>query len=277
MAGSFGGFFKDTSFPDNIYGITAAQCVPGGDIGSPVCSPSTVELNIRLKRLLPHTSLCPPTQQRKFNDAKDTEAKSLLQRFRFLEEDSGTTLRSPTFQFPGRTGILLGRPVGRIVSCELGTCEQGLYRYDQKLAANNHEIFAAMCSWKTTMDWSIFSIDAARYGGNIYDGEIIEETGFLYPGAHVEKIGRSTGPQDGVVNGYFLQRWHSSQSTHEIAIVSNGGAFAELGDAGGCVFEKSNEGNKAAGIVIGTNRRDDFTLATPLDLILTSAPQYTWA
>jgi len=107
----------------------------------------------------------------------------------------------------------------------------------------------------------------------------IEKAGLLYPGAKAEKIGRSTGMRSGYVNTFFLQRWHSSVCTHEIAITGEGMAFAHLGDSGGCVFVKVNKGcgYEAAGMLIGKNRMNDFALVTPLDLILASVPEYEWA
>ena len=115
----------------------------------------------------------------------------------------------------------------------------------------------------------LISLDISRYGGNIYDDEEIEKTGLLYPGAEVEKIGHSTRIRTGYVNAFFLQRWHSSVSTHEIAIISKGLVFAEVGDSGGCVFVKVNEGcgYEAAGILIGKNGKHDFALVSPLDCV----------
>ncbi|KAG0643235.1 hypothetical protein HOY80DRAFT_1095829 [Tuber brumale] len=278
-AGSFGGFLKRNYESGQMYGITAAHCVPGGDLWTPVCCPSTLEVNLRLTRLIRYTTLCPAEDQLKFNESKDTEAKALLQRFRFSPSDSGTTILDPAAAYTPQKGILLGRRVGRILRCQFETCANTLYDYDQNLAARNIAIFGTKPHWRTRMDWGLFSVDPTRYGGNIYDGEIIEQRGFLYPGALVEKMGRTTEVRDRVVNGYFLQRWHSSQPTYEVAIMrkGGGGGFAEVGDSGGCLFEKTDGGNKAAGILIGKNLENNFVLATPLDLILTSAPQYTWA
>ncbi|RPB00388.1 hypothetical protein L873DRAFT_811915 [Choiromyces venosus 120613-1] len=278
MAGSFGGFLKRTSSPGLCFGITAAHYLPESDLSTPVCSPSSVEATGRLNRLLRYTTLCPTTDRLHINQTKDMEAKSLLQQFRFMDTPSGTLLLDLATEFQPKIGVLTGTRVGHIVASRFGNQQRLLHDYDQRLAALGHDIFRADPSWETRMDWSIFSCDPARYGGNVYDGEAIEQTGVLYPGAEVEKIGRTTGAQNGYVNCFFLQRWHSSVSTHEIAIIGElGRSFAEVRDSGGCVFVKVNHGYQAAGILIGINQKNDFAIVTPLDLILASVPEYEWA
>lgn len=117
-----------------------------------------------------------------------------------------------------------------------------------------------------------------RYGGNVYEGDVIEQTAELYPGAIVKKIGRTTGTRKGCVNGYLLQEWSGSESTYEVAIIGDDTAFADVGDSGGCVFVVDSGGMcKAAGMLIGKNRVNDIALATPLSMILDSAGEYEWA
>ena len=117
-----------------------------------------------------------------------------------------------------------------------------------------------------------------RYGGNRYEGEVIEDTGLLFPGIAVEKVGRTTGIQNGHVNTYLVQKWQSSVITHEIAIIgAPGNPFAAVGDSGGCVLIKVNGQSYAAGILIGINSSNDFAMVTPLHSILSSLPGYRWA
>ncbi|RPA95254.1 hypothetical protein L873DRAFT_1792433 [Choiromyces venosus 120613-1] len=97
-----------------------------------------------------------------------------------------------------------------------------------------------------------------------YDARAIEQTCILYPGVEVEKIGHSTGAQKGAI--------------HKIAMIGDlGRSVAELGDCGGCVFVKANEGYQAIEILMGINRKHDPAIVTPLDLILASVPEYEWA
>jgi len=51
-AGSFGGYLQNSSAPGTTFAITAAQCVPGALVGVQICSPSTVEVTSRFRRLL---------------------------------------------------------------------------------------------------------------------------------------------------------------------------------------------------------------------------------
>jgi len=116
------------------------------------------------------------------------------------------------------------------------------------------------------------------YGGNFYQNVRIEEIGDLYPGAKVEKIGRSTGRTRGVVSTIMLQRWDNGTATHEIAIIGPGDEnFANKGDSGGCVFVDHNGRDKAAGLLIGKIQGSNITFATPLRLILHKAGDYVWA
>lgn len=119
------------------------------------------------------------------------------------------------------------------------------------------------------------------YGGNIYRKCDIQETGNLYPGAQVEKIGRTTGARRGTVGQVLLQHWDSSLNniTYEIAITSRtrGEDFARRGDSGGCVFVHENGIYKAGGILIGKYILRDIVLATPLNIILGCTPNHQWA
>ena len=110
----------------------------------------------------------------------------------------------------------------------------------------------------------------------MYAGERVTEIGDLFPGAEVEKIGRTTGEKYGKVHSVMIQEWDGDESTYEIAIMGTGGPFAGVGDSGGCVFLNDNDTIKAAGILIGKNVLNDFALATPLRLILDMAGGYEW-
>ena len=110
----------------------------------------------------------------------------------------------------------------------------------------------------------------------MYAGERVTEIGDLFPGAEVEKIGRSTNVRYGKVHSVMIQEWGGDDSTYEVAIMGTGRSFADVGDSGGCVFLNDNGTIKAAGILIGKNRLNDFALATPLRLILDMAGGYEW-
>jgi len=102
-------------------------------------------------------------------ETKDIEAKSLLERFRFIDTPSGTSLLDPAAQFQHKQGILTGRHVGHVVASQFGSYQGLLHDYDQRLQALGYDIFTAHPAWKTRMDWSIFSCDLARYGhSNLY-------------------------------------------------------------------------------------------------------------
>ena len=92
----------------------------------------------------------------------------------------------------------------------------------------------------------------------------------------MDKIGRTTDATHGKVHSVMVQEWGANDVTYEIAIMGTGIPFAQVGDSGGCVFVNDNDTIKAAGILIGKNRLNDFALATPLRLILDMAG-YEWA
>ena len=212
-----------------------------------------------------YSSLCPPTERLRHNGAKDAEAKSLLERFRLHDTASGIAFQDPTDSTLIKKGILLGDPLGSIVSCHFGRHRNLLHSYDQHLAESRYPHFYTQPSFQTTLDWCIFSCNEDWYvwpnynllspllshflivlelksvAGNIYQGERIEEVGDLFPGAIVEKIGRSTGPKSGQVNEVLLQHWTDGGSSDEIAIIGDVGPFANVGDSGGCVFVNAQQ------------------------------------
>jgi len=100
----------------------------------------------------------------------------------------------------------------------------------------------------------------------------------LYPGANIEKIGRSTGATSGVVNSIMLQYWQNGAPTFEIAIIGGiGEGFANRGDSGGCVLTQENGEYKASGLMIGKVLQSNIGFATPLRSILQTAGDYEWA
>ncbi|RPB00400.1 hypothetical protein L873DRAFT_1899888 [Choiromyces venosus 120613-1] len=246
-------------------------------MGITVCSPSTVEVTSRFKRLVRYTTICPPMDRLRVNPLKEIEAKSLLERFRFQASTCGAAFLDPANQCQLKKGVLSGGRLGTIVSYQFGNHKELLYSYDQELQKLGLPNFSAATSWETRMDWCIFSCNGDRYGGNVYEGDTISETGDLYPGVEVEKIGRSTGTRCGHVNGVMLLHWDAGQIAHDIAIIGTGRSFADMGDSGGCVFVNVNGTYKAAGILIAKNRLHNFALATPLRMILDSAGDYEWA
>ena len=121
-------------------------------------------------------------------------------------------------------------------------------------------------------------VTSYRHGGNVYQGDVVSEIGDLYPGAEVEKVGRTTGATSGTVSGAMLQYWDNGAPTYEIAIiVPEDVVFADTGDSGACVVVQENGIYKAAGLLIGKTRQQGITLATPLRLILQTAEDYEWA
>ncbi|RPA96907.1 hypothetical protein L873DRAFT_1791348 [Choiromyces venosus 120613-1] len=277
-AGSFGGFLKRSSVPGKRFGITAAHCISGALTGMSVCSPSTIEVTGRLKGLLRYTTLCPSTDRLHVTLARETEAQALLERFQFHDHASGISILDPRNQGQLKTGILSGGNLGVIVASHFGTHSELLHRYDQELRRGLLPHFSAKVSWLTRIDWSIFTCNLDRYGANFYEGECISEIGDLYPGAKVEKIGRSTRRTHGEVNCTMLQHWDNGAATYEITIIGPKDAtFAHKGDSGGCVFVNQDGTYKAAGLVIGKTQESNITFATPLRLILQTAGDYEWA
>ncbi|RPA94864.1 hypothetical protein L873DRAFT_1934942 [Choiromyces venosus 120613-1] len=254
------------------------HCVSGALAGLSVCSPSTIEVTGRLKGLLRYTTLCPSTDRLHITRARETEAQALLERFRFHDHASGISILDPRNQGQLKTGILSGGNLGVIVASHFGTHSDLLYQYDQELRRGLLPHFSAKVSWLTRIDWSIFTCNLDRCGGNIYQGDRISEIGDLYPGAKVEKIGRSTGRTRGEVNRTMLQHWDNGAATYEIAIIGPAGeTFADKGDSGGCVFVNQDGTYKAAGLLIGKTQESNITFATPLRLILQTAGDYEWA
>jgi len=115
---------------------------------------------------------------------------------------------------------------------------------------------------------------AYRVGGNIHrypddlcdEGDPVRSGGLLYPGARVQKSGRTTLTTEGVVNAVDLIVWGCGLASHEIAIMGIGEAnFALKGDSGALVMLKE-EGKalRAAGLLHGINQKGDLALATLL-------------
>ncbi|KAG0134956.1 hypothetical protein HOY82DRAFT_634069 [Tuber indicum] len=276
-AGSFGGFLQKVGSPEKIFGITAAHCMPEGVLGTPVCSPSTIEVTSRLNRLRRYTTICPPSDRLHINNKKETEAQVTLQQFRYHDHAIGTTFLDPADSHNEKTGVLSGKSLGEIV-CHESRSHEGLLKiYDQKIKALGFGRFWAGRYWKTRMDWCIFTCNADRCGGNIYEGDRIAEIGYLYPWAEVEKMGRSSGIHCGKVNPSILQRWQSEEVSYEISIIGKHEIFAEIGDSGGCVFVNENGRYKAAAILIGKTKNTGIVVATPLAMILDQAGDYEWA
>jgi len=121
-----------------------------------------VEITSRLNHLLKYITLCPTMDHLHLNEIEDLEAKSLLQRFRFMDNPSGISFLDPAAQFQPKQGVLTGSRVGHVVCSRVGNYQGLLLDHDQKLAALRLDIFKADPSWETMMDWSIFSCDPAR-------------------------------------------------------------------------------------------------------------------
>ncbi|KAG0131771.1 hypothetical protein HOY82DRAFT_607524 [Tuber indicum] len=284
-AGSFGGFLKSTVSPENIFGIMASHCAPGAELSSTICSPSSLEVTSRFDRIVKYTTLCPtedPDRQPP-RDGKQSEVRSMFDRFTFLESSTGSSFLRPVPPFNLTTGTFSGTSVGQIVAQRFDSQPNILARYDQwlmGLPGQPRGTFGAHPTWKSRLDFCIFSCYPSRYGGNIFDDVRVSEIGALYPEAVVDKVGRTTGSRRGLVNGYSVQHWHSSIETHEIAVMSKERGkmvFADTGDSGGCVFVKENGQYKAAGLLIGKNLETGFALVAPLAMVLEAAPGYEWA
>jgi hypothetical protein len=277
-AGSFGGFLKRTSIEGEVYGITAAHCLPGGLTGMPVCSPSTLEVTGRLKSLLRYTTFGELSDRVHITPIKEAEAHTILGRFQFHDCPAGVRFCDPTNKMEPKTGLLSGANLGSIARSRFGPHSDLLHRYDQELRRKCLPHFSAKVSWLTRLDWLIFRCNWDRYGENIYQGDRISDVGDLYPGLSVQKIGRSTGVTCGKVNRATLIHWDNGAPTHEIAIIApRGKPFASSGDPGGCVFGVEDGQYKAAGLLIGKAVEANIAFATPLYLILQMAGDYHWA
>ncbi|RPA98977.1 hypothetical protein L873DRAFT_979566 [Choiromyces venosus 120613-1] len=151
-AASFGGFLKRTTSLGEVFGITAAHCLPGATTGIPICSPSTIEVMGRFNRLLRYTTICPPTDRLHLNPLNETETKSLLERFRFQASTYGTPFLNPANQYQLEKGVLSGGRIGAIVSHQFGDHKELLHSYDQELQKLTLPKFSAARSWETRMD-----------------------------------------------------------------------------------------------------------------------------
>jgi len=153
---------KCTTSPQELFGITAAHCLPEAVNGTRVCCPSTIEVTGRLKRLLPHTTMCPPTNRLHLNLLWESEAQSILNRFRFQANDTGVSFVDRPNNYDIKTGLLSGEPVGEIVSYQLDSRKDLLYQYDRRLESLHLPNFSVARSWETTVDWCIFSCNGNR-------------------------------------------------------------------------------------------------------------------
>jgi len=161
-AGSFGGFLKRTSVPETFFGLTAAHCLPGCLVGMPVCSPSTVEVTARLKRLVRYTTLATPQERLHVIQQKDAEVHQLLQQFRFHEYPDGVEFLDPANNFQQQMGLLSGDNLGVIVTSNFRNDSGLLHRYDQVLRSTGLPFFSASVYWRTRVDFSIFTCNEHR-------------------------------------------------------------------------------------------------------------------
>ena len=153
---------KRTTSSEELFGITAAHCLPEATHGTRVCCPSTFEITSRLKELLPRTTMCPPANRLDLCQSWESEAQSILNRFRFQANDTGVSFVGQSNNYDIKTGLLSGEPVGEIVSYQLGSHEDLLYQYDRRLETLHLPNFSVAKSWETTVDWCIFSCNGNR-------------------------------------------------------------------------------------------------------------------
>ena len=140
------------------FGITAAHCVPSARIGMSVCSPSTLEVTSRLKRLIQYTKFCPRADRLHGFKEREAEVKALLGQFRFHHCSSGVKfLPDPKIDDQVAAGIFSGPTVGTIVTSHFGSQSDLLHAYDQELLTHGLPHFSATVSWLTRIDWSIFT------------------------------------------------------------------------------------------------------------------------
>jgi len=162
-AGSFGGFLKRPSAPGSFFGITAAHCVPGGLIGMPICSPSTLEVTARLQHLVGYTRFGPLGERYHVNPTKDTEVDGLLHNHQINNCSSGVRFLNPNNNFQLHTGVVSGANVGMMVKAHFGSHSDLLHNYDQILQRCRLPSFSASVSWLTRMDFAIFTCNPDRY------------------------------------------------------------------------------------------------------------------
>jgi len=165
-AGSFGGFLKNPLTPDVLFGLTAAHSIPGGLIGMPVCSPSTLEVTSRMKRLLRYATFSPPTDQLHIVSEKESEVLDLIDRFQFNHSSPGVKFLDPNNNMQFKTGVLSGSDLGVIVRSHFGTNSRLLYQYDQYLKRCLLPHFGAIVDSRTRIDWAIFTCNLSRYASS---------------------------------------------------------------------------------------------------------------
>jgi hypothetical protein len=90
----------------------------------------------------------------------------------------------------------------------------------------------------------------------------------MSPGDKVIKVGRSTGRQEGMVNGAVIQTWSDGQEVIEIGVIGEG-VFADKGDSGAlCLHENANGDFLAAGLIVGTHMETHLATVTPMWVLL---------
>lgn len=150
--------------PSAMFGLTAAHCLLKADMGSPVCSPSALEITSRFRELFRYTSLCPSKDRFRINQTKDVECQSLVARFRFGENlsDSGIEHVDPANPSQSRKGVLNGPPAGQVVAYHFENHKKIFYDYDQSIMTHGLPGFGVEESWETRLDYSIFSCNSDR-------------------------------------------------------------------------------------------------------------------
>ena len=148
--------------PEKIFGITAAHCVPAGLVGYPICSPSAVEVTARFWRILGYTSLSIPKEHVCTISARDVEAQSIIEEFRFHDSTDGPTFINPANAAEVKQGTFSGARLGLIEHRHFEVHSGLLHSYDEELRQRELGSFSAHVSWMTRVDFCIFSCDPER-------------------------------------------------------------------------------------------------------------------
>ena len=157
-AGSFGGYLRDSD--GNLFGLTAAHCLPDALPGTEVVSPSTLELTGRLNLIVPYTNHSP--EQLATRKWRQEEADGLLQRFERRSDPEGV-------QVVGAGGDiervkLVGKKFGSVVATKFEDTAGLLQIHNEELLSHGATSFSEVDpAQKSRLDYAIFTIDIGRW------------------------------------------------------------------------------------------------------------------
>ncbi|KAA8893210.1 hypothetical protein FN846DRAFT_788271 [Sphaerosporella brunnea] len=175
--------------------------------------------------------------------------------------------------------LLSGSKVGTVVGGSFTHDTVFLQDHNEELRSQGKSQFVLPENLKpTALDWLIFQAEPSRIGGNFNMqariAEHIRRIGYLAPGNHVFKFGRTTELTRGKVSAFVLFKWEFDETTHEIAVVGTQQLpFARKGDSGAAIMISSDPEDLMGGILIGADLYARLAVVTPFNILLQSISQ----